>query len=125
MKMKVLILIVLLAIMMAGVLTSCTYEELKPVKVNLPDSAKFTLNVIPIFNTSCNNSGCHNKGGIPPDLSPENAYTSLTFFGYVDVDLPEQSNIYSKISIGSMKSYATDQQRAVILKWIKQGALNN
>ncbi len=123
--MKVLILIVLLAIMMAGALTSCTYEELKPAKVNLPDSAKFALNVIPIFTTSCNNSGCHNKGGIPPDLSPENAYTSLTFFGYVDVDLPEQSNIYLKITTGSMKNNATDQQRALILKWIKQGALNN
>ncbi len=110
---------------MAGTLASCTYEEIKPQKVAVPDSVKFSVNILPIFNTSCAKSGCHIKGGTPPDLSPANAYTSLTFFGYVDTDVPESSVIYEKITTGTMKNNATDQDRALILQWIKQGAQDN
>ena len=101
-------------------LASCTYEEISPKKVDVPDSVKFSTNIIPIFNASCNVTGCHNKGGIPPDLTPGNAYVSLTFFGYVDVDLPEQSILYKKITTGSMTNFASDQDRELILKWIQQ-----
>lgn len=125
MKRKELIQLIIFAIAVSGMLASCTYEEISPKKVDAPDSVKFSVNIIPIFNTSCNKSGCHSTGGIPPDLSPANAYTSLTFFGYVDVDVPEQSIIYEKVTTGSMKGFATDQDRALILQWIKQGALDN
>ncbi len=125
MKLKELIHLILVAMVVSCVVASCTYEEIKPQKVDVPDSVKFSLNIIPIFNTSCNTTGCHNKGGIPPDLSPENAYTSLSFFGYLDTDIPESSIIYEKILTGSMKNNATDQDRSLILKWIKQGAQDN
>lgn len=125
MKLKELIRLALMAIVVAGVLASCTYEEIKPQKVDVPDSVSFSVNIIPIFNSSCNVSGCHSQGGIPPDLSQANAYTSLTFFGYVDVDNPESSILYEEITTGSMKNNATDQDRALILEWIKQGALDN
>ncbi len=105
--------------------TSCTYEELIKPKVEVPDSVSYTLNILPIFNASCNIAGCHSKGGIPPNLSAADAYTTLIFFGYVDIDNPEASEIYLKITNGSMKDYATDQDRALILSWIKQGALDN
>jgi hypothetical protein len=123
--MKALIHFALIILVLAGVLASCTYVEIKPKKVVVPDSVKFSLNIIPLFNTSCSKSGCHSKGGIPPDLSSSNAYNSLTFFGYVDVDAPESSILYEKITTGSMKNNATDQDRALILQWIKQGALDN
>jgi len=116
---------VLITIAISAALVSCTYEELIPPKVEVPDSVKFSVNIIPIFNSSCNNSGCHNKGGTPPDLTEANAYVSLTYFGYVDTDDPESSIIYEKITTGSMKGNATDQDRALILEWIKQGALDN
>ncbi len=125
MKLKELIRPILAALAVSGMLASCTYEEIKPQKVDVPDSVKFSVNIIPIFNTSCNTTGCHNKGGIPPDLSSENAYVSLTFFGYVDVDVPESSILYEKITTGSMKNNATNQDRALILEWIKQGAQDN
>ncbi len=125
MKLKELIHLILVAMVVSGVMASCTYEEIKPQKVDVPDSVKFSINIIPIFNTSCNTTGCHNKGGIPPDLSPENAYTSLSFFGYLDTDVPESSIIYEKIATGSMKNSATDQDRSLLLKWIKQGAQDN
>lgn len=125
MELRKLIRCTLIAIAASGMMVACTYEEIKPKKVDVPDSVKFSLNIIPIFNSSCNNSGCHNTGGIPPDLAEPNAYNSLTFFGYVDVDAPESSILYEKITTGSMKANATDQDRALILKWIEQGALNN
>ena len=107
------------------ILTSCTDYVIKPTKVTVPHSVKFAVNIIPIFNASCNKSGCHSTGVQSPDLSPSNAYISLIYFGYVDVDVPESSVIYQKITTGSMKGNATDQDRALILKWIQQGALNN
>ena len=125
MKRKELIQLILFTIAVSGLLASCTYEEISPKKLDVPDSVKFSVNIIPIFNTSCNKSGCHIKGGIPPDLTPENAYISLTFFGYVDVDAPEESILYEKISKGSMTKFATNQNRELILKWIQQGALDN
>lgn len=125
MKLKDIIHRILLGIAVSGALVSCTYEEIKPQKVDVPDSVKFSANIIPIFNTSCAKSGCHIKSGIPPDLSAANAYTSLMFFGYVDVDNPEASIIYEKITTGSMKNNATDQDRALVLQWIKQGAQDN
>jgi len=106
-------------------LASCTWEEIKPQKVTTPDSARFSLNIQPIFNTNCAKSGCHIKGGQAPDLSAGNAYTSLIYYGYVNTDFPETSIIYEKIKSGSMKDKATDADRALILKWIQQGALDN
>ncbi len=125
MKLKENIRLILIAVLVSGMIASCTYEEIKPQKVDVPDSVKFSVNIIPIFNSSCNGSGCHNTGGIPPDLTEPNAYTSLIYFGYVDVDVPESSILYEKITTGSMKGNATDQDRALILEWIKQGALDN
>ncbi len=114
------------AIFLLGVMiSSCTSDIIKPKPVEVPDVVSFSANVIPIFDASCNASGCHANGGIPPNLTPASAYTSLTFFGYVDVDFPEQSILYEKINTGSMAKYATNQDREIILKWIQQGALDN
>ena len=119
-----------LTIMALGLLaicnTSCTYEELIKPKVEVPDSVSFDVNIIPIFNSSCNVVGCHTKAGIPPNLSEADAYTTLIFFGYVDPEIPaEENELYDKIRNGSMRQYATDQDRALILSWIEQGALDN
>ncbi|MBI1766956.1 MAG: hypothetical protein HYR67_01115 [Bacteroidetes bacterium] len=115
----------MLVALLCTLLASCTWEEIKPKKVTTPDSAKFSLNIIPIFNANCAKSGCHIKGGQAPDLSTQNAYTSLIYYGYIDVDFPASSILYEKINTGSMKDKATDVDRALILKWIQQGALDN
>ncbi|MEO5603755.1 MAG: hypothetical protein ABIR06_22745 [Cyclobacteriaceae bacterium] len=125
MKFKEIIKPLLVAAMLAGGLFACTYDIIEPKTSEVPDSVSFSLNVLPIFTKSCNISGCHSKAGIPPDLSEQNAYIRLTFFGYIYTDAPEESIIYQKISTGTMKQNATDQDRAMILKWIEQGALDN
>ena len=105
--------------------TSCEYDTITPKPIEVPDTVSFALDVAPIFDSNCNASGCHNTGGVSPDLTLDNAYISLTFFGYVDTTNPENSSLYSKIFSGSMKNNASDQDREIILKWIQQGALDN
>ncbi|HLF33469.1 MAG TPA: hypothetical protein VI583_04500 [Cyclobacteriaceae bacterium] len=108
--------------------TEACYYNVKPHGYEAPpDSVSFSNDLVPIFETGCAISGCHNAGGIPPDLSAENAYNSLTLFGYVEFDsaMADQSLIYQKISTGSMAKYASDENRAWLLKWIQQGAKNN
>ena len=123
---KEIALISTLLILFAGaVTTSCTDELLITPEVDVPDTVSFETDIIPIFEASCNSVGCHNTGGIPPDLTAPNAYINLTLFGYLDTVDPASSELYTKIDGGSMDIYATDQERALILAWIEQGALDN
>ena len=83
----------------------------------------FSADVVPIFESKC--TRCHG-GTRPPDLTAENAYLSLTSGNYLDTEIPEESYLYKKIDgNGSMSEYADDHDRAVILKWIEQGAEEN
>jgi len=106
--------------------TSCAYYE-KPLPVDdIPEEPSFSEDLIPFFETSCATTGCHNNGGIPPDLSEEFAYISLTVGGYVDTDNPEESLLYTKIAPGgSMEIYSTSRNTKMVLRWIEQGAENN
>lgn len=122
---KYIIRILALMIASGSTIFSCTYDEISPKVIEVPENVSFTVDVLPIFTNTCAQSGCHSANGIPPNLSVDNAYISLTFFGYVNINDPENSIIYQKITNGSMKTYADDQDRAIILKWIEQGALDN
>jgi hypothetical protein len=107
-------------------LASCTYytNDFDPLEV--PDDVSFDADIIPIFEASCNNAGCH-SGSIAPDLRRPVAYVSLIKGGYVtDTDVAENNILFQKIDDGgSMYVYATDKDRAYIKKWIEEGALNN
>ena len=106
-------------------LASCKSDIIEPTKPDIPDQVSFSANVIPIFDLSCNNSGCHAPGGKSPDLSAGVAYDNLNLYGLVDVDNPSGSGIYTKITTGSMATYAKPGDAEIILKWIEQGAENN
>ncbi|MFA6945236.1 MAG: hypothetical protein WC220_04970 [Pedobacter sp.] len=89
----------------------------------------FSADIVPIFNKSCNVSGCHSPGGKSPDLSVVNAYNSLSNGGFVNASAPETSVLYLWMTgkkgtpmpvSGSNKDY-----NALVLAWIKQGAQNN
>jgi len=92
-------------------------------------TVSFSKDIIPIFNKSCNTSGCHSSGGQTPNLTETNALNSLTVGNYFSKSAPESSIIYLKMTgkrgtpmpvSGVNKEYA-----ALILAWIKQGANNN
>lgn len=89
----------------------------------------FANDIIPVFNSSCNNSGCHSAGGKAPDLSAANAYNSLMGSGYINLDNAASSELYlwmtGKRSLPMPVSGVNKDYNALILAWIKQGAQNN
>ena len=89
----------------------------------------FTGDILVIFNSSCNISGCHSTGGKSPDLTVANAYTSLSKGGYINTSDPETSNLYlwmtGKKGTPMPVSGMNKEYNALVLAWIKQGALNN
>jgi hypothetical protein len=106
------------------ILSGCEYEKREPVDLsNLPDVVSFSNDIIPVFSNNC--IRCHD-GSITPDLTSENAYFDLSSGNYINTDVPENSYLYKKISgNGTMAQYADDYNRALILKWIEQGAEEN
>ena len=74
-------------------------------------------------------SGCHDAGGIPPDLSPENAYKHLILLNQVDTANPESSILYQCMRDtrdpmppeGLLSEYEIN----LVLQWIIEEAKNN
>jgi hypothetical protein len=61
---------------------------------------------------------------MPPDLRAEFSYEELIDGGYVDTGDPEASELYQTLQ-GSHSSRATEEEKAIILGWITEGAQNN
>jgi hypothetical protein len=99
--------------------------------IEITGPVSFSGDLIPLFNASCNMSGCHAKGGQKPDLTPDNAYTSLTNGGYIDVTNPENSSVYLWLTGKKgtpMPPGGPSNPSGIndyMLAWIQQGALNN
>jgi uncharacterized membrane protein len=118
------------ALFMVGVLllaiTGCSYDTIVYPEPEIPDTISYGTDIAPIFETNCTASTCHATGVIDPDLTSANSYNSLTTGNYIDTSSPEASIVYIKLSPGgSMEQYANNQERALILAWIKDGAQNN
>jgi hypothetical protein len=100
-------------------LFSCEkYIILPPV---IEEGVSFSTQIQPIFDDGC--VSCH-SGVIDPDLRPENSYEALFDGVYVDTLNPEASTIYTELRDGH-NSRATEEEKLLILQWIKEGALNN
>lgn len=107
---------------------ACTYDEVFPPDLDPGQEISFSQEIVPIFDRSCNGAGCHNGSGAPPDLRPANAYDALWTGGYINIEIPEQSDLYLwmtevKGPMPPLGANATDN--AVVLQWITQGAKNN
>jgi hypothetical protein len=122
-KTRILHLLAILALT-AG-MVSCEYEWVEPEVVVLPQKVSFASDILPVFNKSCNMSGCHAQGAVAPDLSAANAFTDLMNRGLINTEQPAQSPLYLSVFSGSMKKFSTSADNALILKWIEQGAQNN
>lgn len=111
-------------------LVSC-YKN-KTVILDAPEISRvvtFSQDIIPIFNNSCNTSGCHSIGGKSPDLSAANAFNSLAVGNYLNTEDAANSSLYlwmtgkkgTPMPVGGINR----DYNALILAWIKQGAQNN
>jgi hypothetical protein len=114
------------------ILSGCYKDRTVPNLDNgstITKQVSFASDIIPIFNSSCNMSGCHSSGGHSPNLIAANAYSSLTNGNYIDLDTPENSPIYlwmtgkksTPMPVGGMNT----TYNSLVLAWIKQGAKNN
>ena len=111
-------------------LSGCYYDAtLPPLVPEVDTEVSFSKDIIPIFNASCNGSGCHNTGGTKPDLTAANAYNSLKNGNYFNTTTPESSELYKWMkgekNLPMPLSGPNSEYNAKVLAWIKQGALNN
>lgn len=122
--------VVVVALLLGG----CKYDFIVPEQIINPDDpnadqVSFSADILPIFNNNNNCTACHKTGGISPDLTTANAYTSLNTAKYINTANPEQSLIYTEpdpanTGVHTHKKYSA-AQAAFVLTWIKQGAQNN
>lgn len=122
-------------LLVAGIMvfgtTSCTYDTIVyPEDPEVTEPVSYSEEIQPLWTDSgCDVSGCHNAGGWDPNLTPGNSYNALISDGFVDTTDPASSIIYTKLLPGaSMEPYLIDptaDNRALILAWIEQGAMDN
>ncbi len=120
--------LIISVILFSFFISSCEWTKIEPVSV-MPENVSFATDIIPIFNQSCNTSGCHNSGGIHPDLSEANAFNSLNGSDLIDLSKPENSTLYKRMTdvqnpmpiSGILPESATNK----ILVWIQEGANDN
>lgn len=110
--------------------SQCYYDQvLEPIAPAPDKELSFTADIQPIFDASCNSAGCHNTGGIAPDLSAGKSYDALTNGNYLKTGDPEGSELYKWMKgdedIPMPVSGPNATYNATVLEWIKQGAKNN
>ncbi len=115
-------------VLLAGCYKNVTVIQNGP-EITTPVS--FSKDIIPIYNKSCNMSGCHNTGGQKPDLTIGNAYRTINEEDLIDVANPEGSEMMGWLT-GTIKpamplgtTANPSNINALTLAWIKQGAKNN
>lgn len=121
---------IVLALFIILFLSQCYYDQIVYEEPEPPEGELSFLNeIIPIFDASCNISGCHNTGGIAPDLSLSKAYNALISGNYINTDVPEDSELYQWMAGNRDLSMPISGPNATynvtVLQWIKQGAKNN
>lgn len=105
-----------------------------PPPVNLhpcsPDSVYFTQDILPILTSNCAMSGCHNVQSHEEGVILNN-YTNTRNTGKINLSSPSNSKLYRVLNMTggdrmppSPMAALPVAQRALILKWIQQGALN-
>ena len=94
-------------------------------------TVSLSADILPITTQSCAISGCHNSGGIKPDLSVDKIYNNLITGSYVNLGTPENSELYLWLTgkrAATMPVGAANNPLNInnlVLAWIKQGAKNN
>ena len=124
--------ILFMVFVVALLFSNCEYNFIVPIEVPPIDpgdstEVSFSEEIIPIFNDGNYCTSCHG-GDVAPDLTPDNAYTSINTPKYINRETPEERLIYTythpDTDTHQRKKYNA-AQAAKILRWIEEGALNN
>lgn len=97
---------------------------------SITEEMSFEKDIVPIFEKSCNASGCHTTGGKAPLLTRESAYLSLSSGNYLKATDPDNSLLMlwlngKKSPVMPIGAGPDQEINAKIYTWIKQGAKNN
>ena len=130
---KKLLVITLLLLSFCIVFISCykVTTLVVPTDEEVTRPVSLATDLIPLFTANCSKSGCHNSGGIKPDLSAGNVYATLVNGNYINLSTPENSEIYlwmtgkraASMPVGAANNPSNINQ--LVLAWIKQGGQNN
>jgi len=114
----------LAGIMLIG-LASCQYSTIVPEEVVIPDEpVSYSVDVEPLF-TTVNCIQCH-PTLMKPDLRVGKSYASITSMNLVVAEKPEESKLWEYIkNRHNSAASLTATQKALIEKWITEGAKNN
>jgi hypothetical protein len=128
------IIYILLAMLAA---LSCTHDKAAPASPELvchpPDTVSFSRDLQPIFNTYCNDAGCHSGGAPAAGLNLEASYAYAELLnhqtGYVDTVHPDYSVLYAEMVSATNPMPPTGNlnkcELGLVMKWIQQKAKNN
>ncbi|MCX6258375.1 MAG: hypothetical protein NTW49_10840 [Bacteroidia bacterium] len=113
--------LILFVFILPVIIVSCEYEFVQPIKVTLPNSVSYATDIAPIFDANC--TACHN-GSYKFDLHTANSYNNLKNGGYITP--PDATcQLYVNVSTGHSGVELSAADKALILKWLQDGALNN
>ena len=106
-------------------LVSCEFDTIVPEVVDIPDEpVSYVKDVEPVW-ASAGCTGCH-PGMLKPDLTVGKSYASITSMNLVVAGDPAASKIMQYINAGHQTAAnVTATQKALISKWITEGAKNN
>ncbi len=130
MKKKNLSLLIIPGLLTFVLFSGCYYDAvISDVSIYSGEQVSFAESIVPQFTASCSFSGCHSSGAIAPDLTAPNAYNALINGDYININNPEQSELYQWVNGNRntpMPVSGTDPKIvSSVLSWIEQGAQNN
>lgn len=108
-----------------AILTACEYDYIIPTPpppVIVGDTISYSQDIQPIFNAKC--ISCHS--GTNPVLTSGASYNALISGNFVVANSPATSDLYIVCKPGgSMSTYTSADQLALISRWITAGAKND
>jgi len=109
---------------------SCKHQPIPPDGSNLPcdaDVVYFNRDILPILNSNCAQSGCHDASSQKEGINLT-TYDKVMQTAEIKAGKPNSGEFFESISSGKMppspNTPLTTDQKALIEKWITQGAKN-
>ncbi|HEC44203.1 MAG TPA: hypothetical protein ENI20_15380 [Bacteroides sp.] len=108
--------------MFAAILFFGSCEKVVYPPIEIPDSVNYKADIQPIWDKNC--LDCHSTG-LPPTLTADVSHSQLINGGYVNTDIPMESELMIKLYTSPHDARATEAEKQSILVWIEEGALDN
>lgn len=104
--------------------SGCYYDIIIEEEIEVGNEISFSSDILPVFQTTC--ISCHDGVTAYPDLTENNAYSSLSTGNYISTTAPAESILMTKINSGHPYENAlTNSEVEKIILWMEKGAPDN